>query len=107
MNDQELWNPVKTHLKTQVKNHGSENQNWKLLMPYVPGVMYPPTASPSTFGHFGIDTSSDSDKFVYVWSIVSLTLQFFGVSQTNIFSKMDLPILTRAKPSYTHVFWKK
>jgi len=35
-------------------------------MPYVPGVMYPPTASPSTFGHFGIDTSSDSDKFVYV-----------------------------------------
>ena len=80
-----------------------ENWNWKLLRPYVPSVMSPPTASPSTFGHFGIDTSSDSDKFVYVWSIVSLTLQFFGVSQTNIFSKMDLPILTRAKPSYTCV----
>jgi len=27
----------------------------------------------------------------------------FRVSQTNIFSKMDLPILTHAKPSYTCV----
>jgi len=56
-------------------------------MPYVPGVMYPPTASPSTFGHFGIDTSSDSDKFVYVWSIVSLTLQFFEWAKQTYFPR--------------------
>lgn len=58
----------------------------------------PPTASPRTLlVILKIDIPSDSDKFcVCVWSIVSLTLQFFekreddGAKQTTIFPRFYL-----------------